>query len=110
MRIVIELKRDANAQLILNQLYSYSQMQITYGVILLALDKGQPKVLTLKEMMQCYIDFQREVIIRRTRYDLKKAKRREHVLEASRSARTTSMKSSAIIRSARARQRQPPAA
>ncbi len=81
LRIVIELKRDANAQLILNQLYSYSQMQITYGVILLALDKGQPKVMTLKEMMQCYVDFQREVIIRRTRYDLKKAKEREHVLE-----------------------------
>ncbi len=81
MRIVVELKRDANPQLILNQLYSYSQMQITYGVIMLALDKGQPKVLTLKEMMRCYLDFQREIVIRRTRFDLKKAKEREHILE-----------------------------
>lgn len=81
MRIVIELKREANAQVVLNQLFQYSQLQDTVGVIMLALVNGQPKVLTLKEMLQNYIDFQREIIIRRTKFDMNKAKERAHILE-----------------------------
>ena len=81
MRIVIELKRDANAQVVLNQLYTYTQLQDTCGVIMLALVNGQPKILSLKEMLKNYIDFQREVIIRRTKYDLGKLREREHILE-----------------------------
>ena len=81
MRIVIELKRDANAQVVLNQLYSYTQLQDTCGVIMLALVNGVPKVLPLKDMLQNYIDFQREVIIRRTKFDLGKLREREHILE-----------------------------
>ena len=68
LRIVIELKREANAQVVLNQLFTYTQLQDTVGVIMLALVNGQPKVLTLKEILQNYIDFQREVITRRTRF------------------------------------------
>lgn len=81
MRIVIELKRDANAQIVLNQLYSYSQLQDTVGVIMLALVNGIPKVMSLKEMLSHYIDFQGEIITRRTQYDLRKAREREHILE-----------------------------
>ena len=81
LRIVVELKREANAQVVLNQLFTYTQLQDTVGVIMLALVNGQPKILTLKEMLQSYIDFQREVITRRTRFDLGKAKEREHILE-----------------------------
>ena len=81
MHILVDLKRDANAQVVLNQLYSYSQLQSSEGIIMLALDKGQPKVMTLHEMLQHYIDFQAEVIVRRTRYDLRKAKERAHILE-----------------------------
>ncbi len=81
MRIVVELRRDANSQLILNQLYEYSQLQETVGVIMLALVNGEPKVLTLKQVLQNYLDFQREIITRRTRFDLRKAKEREHILE-----------------------------
>lgn len=81
LRIVIEIKRDANAQVVLNQLYSYTQLQITFGAIMLAICNGQPKILSLKEMMEHYIDFQKEVIVRRTKFDLKKAKERAHILE-----------------------------
>ena len=81
LRVVIELKREANPQVVLNQLYSYTQLQITFGAIMLAICDGQPKVLSLKEMMQHYIDFQKEVIVRRTRFDLKKAQDRAHILE-----------------------------
>lgn len=81
MRIVFELKRDATPQLVLNQLYHYSLLQETVGVIMIALVDGQPRVLTLKEMLQKYIDFQGEVITRRTQYDLKKAADRAHILE-----------------------------
>ncbi|MEG2173948.1 MAG: DNA gyrase subunit A [Oscillospiraceae bacterium] len=81
MRIVIELKKDANAAVVLNQLYSYSQMQETVGVILLALDKGVPHVMTLREILKHYISYQEEVIARRTRYDLRKAEERAHILE-----------------------------
>ena len=81
MRIVIELRREANPQVVLNQLYRYTQLQDTVGVNLLALDKGTPKVMTLKTMLQRYVEFQDEVIRRRTQYDLKKAEERAHILE-----------------------------
>ncbi len=81
LRVVIELKREANPQVVLNQLYSYTQLQITFGTIMLAICDGQPKVLSLKEMMNYYIDFQKEVIVRRTKFDLKKAQDRAHILE-----------------------------
>ena len=81
MRIVVELKRDANPQVVLNQLYRYTQLQTTFGIIMLALVNGQPKVLTLREMLQHYIDFQCEIITRRTRFELRKAKERAHILE-----------------------------
>ena len=81
MKIVIELKRDANAQLVLNQLYTYTQLQDTVGVIMLALVNGEPKTLTLRQMLQEYIKFQEQIITRRTIFDLKKAKERAHILE-----------------------------
>jgi len=81
LKVVIDLKRDANPQVILNQLYSFTQMQITFGAILLALVDGVPKVLTLKEILSHYIEHQREIIERRTQYDLKKAQERAHILE-----------------------------
>lgn len=81
MKIVMELKRDANANVVLNKLYNFTQLQDTVGVILLALVDGQPKILTLKEIITNYIDFQIDVIRRRTNYDLKKAKERAHLLQ-----------------------------
>ncbi len=81
MRVVIELKRDAIPQLVLNKLYSYTQLQDTVGVIMLALVNGIPKILTLKQMLEHYLDFQVEVITKRTLFDLKKAKDRAHILE-----------------------------
>lgn len=81
VRIVIELKKDAIAQVVLNHLYQYTQLQDTVGVIMLALVKGEPKVLSLKQMLTEYIDFQVEVIRRRTKFDLDKAQARAHILE-----------------------------
>ncbi|MDL2288307.1 DNA gyrase subunit A [Oscillospiraceae bacterium OttesenSCG-928-F05] len=81
MKIVIELKREANPQVILNQLYTMTSMQTTFGIILLALVDGQPKILSLREILDEYIRHQREVIQRRTRYDLRKAEERAHLLE-----------------------------
>lgn len=81
MHIRIDVKRDASANIVLNQLYSYTQLQTTFGVIMLAIVNGVPKVLTLKEMLENYIDFQIEVITRRTTFELKKAREREHILE-----------------------------
>lgn len=81
MRIVVELKKDAIPQIVLNKLFSYTQLQDTVGVIMLALVDGEPKVLTLKQTIEQYIKFQVEVIRRRTEYDLKKAKHRAHILE-----------------------------
>ena len=86
MRIVVELKRDANAQIVLNKLYKYTQLQDTIGVIMLALKDGSPKVMNLKEMLSSYLDFQKEVVTRRTRFDLKKAQERAHILEGLRRA------------------------
>ena len=81
MRIVIELKRDVNANVILNQLYKHTAMQDTFGVIMLALVNGEPKILSLKQMLWHYLDFQKEVVTRRTRYDLERTKERMHLLE-----------------------------
>ncbi len=81
MRIVIELKRDANAQVVLNTLYKNSQMQVSFGAIMLALIDGVPKVLNLKEILSSYLKFQQEVIIRRTRFDLDKAEQKAHILQ-----------------------------
>ena len=81
MKIVIDLKRDANPQVVLNQLYQMTQLQISYGIIQLALVNGEPKILTLKQIIEEYIKFQCEIITRRTQYDLNKAQAREHILE-----------------------------
>ncbi|MDE7193427.1 MAG: DNA gyrase subunit A [Oscillospiraceae bacterium] len=81
MRIVIELKRDANANVVLNKLYTYTQLQDTVGVIMLSLVNGEPKILTLRDMLRKYLDHQMDVVTRRTKFDLDKAKEREHILE-----------------------------
>ncbi|WP_337872816.1 DNA gyrase subunit A [Ignavibacterium sp.] len=81
MRIVIELKRDAQPTVVLNQLYKHTQMQVTFGVIMLALVHGVPKVLTLQEMMQHFLDHRMEVLIRRTKFELDAAEKRAHILE-----------------------------
>ena len=83
MRIVIELKKDANAQVVLNRLFAQTQMQMTFGVTMLALvnNQTQPKILSLRHMLDEYLSFQEEIITRRTQYDLKKALERQHVLE-----------------------------
>ena len=86
MHIEIDIRRDASPQIILNKLYTLSQMQITFGVIMLAIVNGEPKILTLKQILQHYIDFQVDVIRRRTVYDLKKAQEREHILEGLKTA------------------------
>lgn len=81
MHIEVVVKRDANAQVVLNNLYKLTDMQVTFGAILLALDDGVPRVLTLKEILQKYIAFQKDIVERRTRFDLKKAQDRAHILE-----------------------------
>ncbi|HQI40164.1 MAG: DNA gyrase subunit A [Ignavibacteriales bacterium UTCHB2] len=81
MRIVVELKRDAQPAVILNQLFKHTQMQVTFGVIMLALVNGVPKVLTLQEMIQHFLDHRMEVLIRRTKFDLDAAEKRAHILE-----------------------------
>ena len=81
MRIVIELKREANAKVVLNQLLKFTQMQDTFGAIMLALVDGKPKILTLREMLECFIVHRKDVIIRRTKFDLDKALARAHILE-----------------------------
>ena len=81
IRLVIELKKDVIPQVVLNNLYKYTQLQTTFGVINLALVNGTPKLLTLREMLQHYIDHQVDVVTRRTRFDLKKAQARAHILE-----------------------------
>ena len=81
LRIVIELKRDANSKSILNSLYKHSQMQTTFGIIMLALVKGQPKVLNLKEILVNFIDHRHEVVMRRTKFELEEAEKRAHILE-----------------------------
>ncbi len=81
VRVVIELKRDANAKVILNQLYKYTQMQDSFGIIMLALVDGQPKILTLRQCLEYFIEHRKDVIVRRTQFDLDKALARAHILE-----------------------------
>ena len=81
MRIVIEIKRDSNANIVLNNLYKYTQLETTFGIINLALVDGVPKVLNLKELIEYYIDHQKDVVTRRTSFDLSKAKARKHIVE-----------------------------
>ena len=86
MRIVIELKRDANPRIILNRLYKHTQLQETFSMIMLALVNGEPKILTLKEMLEQYLLHQKDVVTRRTKFDLRKAEARVHILEGLRIA------------------------
>lgn len=81
VRVVIELKRDANPQVVLNQLFKHTQMQTTFGIIMLALVNGVPQVLTLRQCLNCYIDHRKDVILRRTQFELDKALARAHILE-----------------------------
>ncbi|MFA5339525.1 MAG: DNA gyrase subunit A [Candidatus Omnitrophota bacterium] len=81
MRVVIELKRDANAQVILNQLFKHTQLEVSFGIIMLALVENRPKVLNLKQMLECYIAHRKEIVTRRTKFDLARAKERAHILE-----------------------------
>ncbi len=81
MRIVVEIKRDGNAEVVLNNLYKHTQMQTTFGVNMLALVDGRPKVLSLKQMMQHFIDYRHEVVVRRTKFELDEAEKRAHILE-----------------------------
>ena len=82
MRIVIECKRDAVGEVVLNNLYAQTQLQTTFGINMVALDHGQPKLFNLKEMLKCFVDHRREVVTRRTIFELKKARERAHILEA----------------------------
>ncbi len=81
IRVVVEIKRDAVPEVVLNQLYAYTQLQDTYGIILLGLVNGVPKVLSLKQLLQHFIDFRHVIVVRRTKYDLKVAEERAHILE-----------------------------
>ena len=81
VKITITLKKDANAQIVLNNLYKHTQFQTNYGIIFLMLDQGTPKTLGIKDIISKYIDYQKEIIIRRTRFDLNKAEKRVHILE-----------------------------
>ena len=81
LRIVIEIKKDANAQVVLNQLFKMSQLQVSNSIIMLCLVNNHPRILNLKEILVNYLEFQKEVIIRRTKYDLEKAEEREHIIE-----------------------------
>ena len=81
MRVVIELRRDAMEEIVLNQLFTHTQMQVTFGVINLALVENEPKVLTLRDMLNAYLDYRREVVTRRTQYDLRQALARDHILQ-----------------------------
>ena len=81
MRIVIELKRDTNAQIVLNKLYKHSQLEQTFGIIMLALLDGRPRLLNLKQILEAYVDYRKSVVIRRTKFELRKAQARAHILE-----------------------------
>ncbi|AZT89205.1 DNA gyrase subunit A [Caldicellulosiruptor changbaiensis] len=101
LRIVIEIKKDADANVVLKQLYKNTQLQDTFGIIMLALVDNQPKVLTLLDMLNYYIEHQKDVIVRRTKYDLKKAEERAHILEGLKKALDHIDEIISIIRSSR---------
>jgi len=81
MRVAVDIKREANALVIMNRLYKYTQMEVSFGIIFLAIVKGRPQVLNLKEMLVLFVEHRREIIVRRTMYDLRKAEERAHILE-----------------------------
>ncbi len=81
LRVVVELKRDSNAQIVLNQLFKHTQLEVSFGIIMLALVESRPKVLNLKQILECYIKHRKEIVIRRTKFDLARAKERAHILE-----------------------------
>ena len=81
IRVIVEIKRDAIAEVVLNHLYKHTQLQTTFGAIMLAIDGGRPKILNLKDFFRCYVDHRFDVITRRTRYELKKAEARKHILD-----------------------------
>ncbi len=81
IRIVLDLKRDEASAIILNQLYKHTQMESTFGIIMLAIDNGQPRVFNLKEVLQSFVEFRKQVVVRRTTFDLAKARERAHILE-----------------------------
>ena len=101
MRIVIEVKRDAQAQVVLNTLYKHTDLQTSNGITFLALVNGEPKILNLKEMLYYYLEHQKEVVLRRTRYDLEKAEERAHILEGLVKALANIDKVVAIIKASR---------
>ena len=101
MRIVIEIKRDAQAQVVLNTLYKHTDLQTSSGIIFLALVNGEPKILNLREMLYYYLEHQKEVVLRRTRYDLEKAEERAHILEGLVKALANIDKVVAIIKASR---------
>ena len=82
IRVVVETKRDAVPEVILNQLYQYTQLQDTFGIILLALVGGVPKIMPLKEVLSHFVDFRHEVVVKRTEFELRQAEARAHILEA----------------------------
>ncbi|MDR0670816.1 MAG: DNA gyrase subunit A [Oscillospiraceae bacterium] len=100
MKVVIELKRDANAQIVLNKLYAHTTMQTTFAINMLALVDGKPRTLSLREMLDHYVTHQREIVVRRTQYDLRRARERAHILEGLRIAVDNLDEVIAIIRSA----------
>ena len=100
VRIVVELKRDANLQVVLNQLYKNTQMQDTFGIIMLALVNGEPKILTLRQCLDYYIEHRKNVVLRRTKFDLDKAEARAHILEGLKIALDNIDEVIAIIRAA----------
>ena len=81
IRVVLDLKRDEASAVVLNQLYKHTQMESTFGIIMLAIDRGQPRVFNLKEILQSFLEFRKEVVVRRTTFDLAKARERAHILE-----------------------------
>ena len=81
MRIFIELKRDAMPEVVLNNLYKHTQLQQSFGIIMLSMANGEPKVLNLKENLACFVDFRKEIVVKRTRYDLRQAEEKAHILE-----------------------------
>ena len=86
VRVVVELKKDANAQVVLNQLYKHTQLQETFGAIMLALVDGEPKILTLRQCLELYLEHRKDVVLRRTKFELDKALARVHILEGLRIA------------------------
>ena len=107
IRVVLDLKRDEASAVVLNQLYKHTQMESTFGIIMLAIDRGQPRVFNLKEILQSFLEFRKEVVVRRTTFDLAKARERAHILEGLIIA-LDRIDEVSVIRPLKARRRPPP--